>query len=164
MVRFLLSWARLQVNSCIAAYFKNLHSIYPFLDQQDFKNCALGPDLPDLLNANPAFSALYHTVLALGCQYHEGGAWEPGKGKAWKLFQVALGLIADILLLQDQLLGVQVSFLVQMKSLKACLTNKIGSCRYGALTLFAQLTLKTQSTDSWASTVDICHEYMLPSD
>ena len=83
--------------------------MYPFLNQGDFKERALGPNVQELLNANPAFAALYHTVLALGCQYHDGGTWEPGKGEAWKHFQVALGLIVDILLPREQLTALQVS-------------------------------------------------------
>lgn len=108
---FLYTFANPDAYTYVAAYFQNLQPVYPFLDQHDFKSKALGPNVRELLSASPAFSALYYTVLALGCQYHEGGTWEPGKGKAWKLFQVALGLIADVLLPRTQLTGLQVSFI-----------------------------------------------------
>jgi hypothetical protein len=85
--------------------------MYPFLDRKVFEQKAFGAQLPNHLATNLAFSALYHTVLALGCQYTEGGSFDPGKGKAWKPFQVALGLISDVLLPSESLLNVQVSLL-----------------------------------------------------
>ncbi|KAE8322652.1 hypothetical protein BDV39DRAFT_196558 [Aspergillus sergii] len=53
------------------------------------------------------WSALYHTVLALGCQYHGGGAFEPGKGKSWKFYQVALGFASDIFVGAECMGGLQ---------------------------------------------------------
>lgn len=94
------------------AYFNQLHPTYPFLDRHAFEDKVFGPNLSEELCANSAFSALYHTVLALGCQYHEGGAFDPGNGKAWKLFQVSLGLVSDILMPRGTLMGLQVCFLV----------------------------------------------------
>jgi hypothetical protein len=72
----------LYVNYSILPKFA-LYVQYPFLNQRDFKERALAPSVQKLLNANPAFATLYHTVLALGSQYHEGGTWEPGKGKVF---------------------------------------------------------------------------------
>jgi hypothetical protein len=86
--------------------------MYPFLDRKEFQTKAFDPGLPTLLATSPSFSALYHTVLALGCQYTEGGSFDPGKGKAWKLFEVALGLFSDILLPREVLMNVQVSVLL----------------------------------------------------
>ncbi|KAJ5301515.1 hypothetical protein N7508_006378 [Penicillium antarcticum] len=106
--------------SYVDAYFQNLHSMYPFLNQRDFKERALGPNVQELLKANPAFAALYHTVLALGCQYHDGGTWEPGKGEAWKHFQVALGLIAEILLPREQLTGLQALVAMSIFAMNTC--------------------------------------------
>lgn len=57
---------------------------------------------------SPAFSALYHTVLALGCQYTGEGSFDPGKGQAWKLYQAALGLLPDVLLPGEMLVNLQV--------------------------------------------------------
>ncbi|KAL1999955.1 hypothetical protein VTN02DRAFT_3740 [Thermoascus thermophilus] len=94
-------------SSYITAYFEQVHPIHPFLDRKDFEEKAFSPQLPRLLSSSPPFSALYHTVLALGCQYQEGGAFEPGKGKAWELFQTALGLFSDILVPRETLVNVQ---------------------------------------------------------
>jgi hypothetical protein len=89
-------------------YFDQVHPIYPFLDRRSFEEKASNRDLPAYLAQNPAFSALYHTVLALGCQYTEGGSFEIGKGKAWKLYQIALGLFPDLLLPREALENLQV--------------------------------------------------------
>lgn len=58
---------------------------------------------------NPVFSGLYHSVLALGSQFLlGGGAFEPGKGRSWELFQVALSHMADIILPRESIENVQV--------------------------------------------------------
>lgn len=92
----------------ILAYFEHVHIMYPFLDRNDFEQKAFRPDLLHYLEACPPFSALYHTVLALGCQYIEGGSYDPGNGKEWRLFQVSLGLFLDILVPRETLVNVQV--------------------------------------------------------
>lgn len=98
-----------QTNTPIAtAYFEHIHPVYPFLDQTEFEKKAFDSRLPQLWAVNPSFSALYHAVLALGCQYRGGGSFDPGKGKAWDLFQVSLGLMADILVPRESLLNLQV--------------------------------------------------------
>lgn len=90
-------------------YFKHVHPVYPFLDRGEFEQKAFSYDLSRNLSSNPAFSALYHTVLALGAQYTEDGSFEAGEGKPWKLYQVALGLLSDILLPRESLVNLQVS-------------------------------------------------------
>ncbi|KAL2869162.1 transcription factor domain-containing protein [Aspergillus lucknowensis] len=94
----------------IDSYFHQLHPIYPFLDRKEFEDKAFGPHLSEVLNTSCAFSALYHTILALACQYHEGGTFDPGNGRAWKLFQVSLGLVSDILIPREGLLSLQSIF------------------------------------------------------
>ncbi|KAL2850203.1 hypothetical protein BJY01DRAFT_210189 [Aspergillus pseudoustus] len=91
----------------IAAYFQQVHPIYPLVDREAFEYAAYSPQLPELLQTNPALSALYHSVLALGCQYHERGSFKPGTGTAWELFRVALGLLPDILLSREAVLNIQ---------------------------------------------------------
>ncbi|KAF3392026.1 hypothetical protein DPV78_010755 [Talaromyces pinophilus] len=91
----------------IEAYFKHVHPIYPFLDRAEFEQKALSYDMLHHLSSNAAFSALYHTVLAMGAQYTEGGSFEAGQGKPWKLYQVALGLFSDILLPRESLVNLQ---------------------------------------------------------
>ncbi|RAL02610.1 fungal specific transcription factor domain-containing protein [Aspergillus ibericus CBS 121593] len=92
----------------IAAYFQMLDPLSPFLDRGKFEQQAFGPQLPELLVNSAAFSALYHTVLALGCQYAEAGSFAPHQGKAWEYFQVALGLFPEILVPPGRLVNVQV--------------------------------------------------------
>jgi hypothetical protein len=99
----------LGANPSLLAYFSQVHPQYPFLEHEDFIKNATRSDLSAYLAATPAFSALYHTVLALGCQYTDGGSFDPGKGKAWKLFQVALGLMPEILVPPESISNVQVS-------------------------------------------------------
>lgn len=72
---------------------------------------AFSENLPHTLTSDLPFSALYHSVLALGCQCRDGGSFDPGKGRAWDLFQVSLGLLADILVPRGSLLGLQVGHL-----------------------------------------------------
>ncbi|PWY80733.1 hypothetical protein BO94DRAFT_558164 [Aspergillus sclerotioniger CBS 115572] len=87
-------------------YFEHVHPLYPFLDRSAFENKAFDTQVEDHLS-NAPFSALYFTVLALGCLYVEGGSFDPGKGTAWKLFQHALGLFPEILQPPETLVNVQ---------------------------------------------------------
>lgn len=91
----------------IEAYFNQVHPIYPFLNRSDFESRAFNPNRDQLLKDSTAFCALYHTVLALGCQYQDGGTFDPGKGTAWKLFQVSLGLLTDVLVPKEALMNMQ---------------------------------------------------------
>ncbi|WQF85374.1 hypothetical protein CDEST_10388 [Colletotrichum destructivum] len=79
------------------AFFEHVHPVYPFLDREDFEARALGPYLDEALSFDPAFSALYHGVLALGSQFVDGGSFVPGLGRAWSLFRVSLGSLSDVL-------------------------------------------------------------------
>lgn len=88
-------------------YFKRVHPIYPFLVQKDFEAAIQHRDFPSLLKQNKAWSALYHAVIALGCQYDGGGSFEPGKGLAWRLFSTSLALFPDLLTLADSLVLLQ---------------------------------------------------------
>jgi hypothetical protein len=89
------------------AYFERVHPFYPFLDQTAFERTLADRDLPQRLSTNKAFSALYHSVLALGSQYCGCGSFEPGKSRAWQLFSVALALFSELLTLPDSLLILQ---------------------------------------------------------
>lgn len=90
------------------AFFKNLHPVYPFLDREEFETQANNPTLMETLPQNPVFSALYHSILALGSQFIQGGSFEPGKGRSWEFFQVALSHMADIILPRESIESVQV--------------------------------------------------------
>ncbi|KFY09158.1 hypothetical protein V491_08377 [Pseudogymnoascus sp. VKM F-3775] len=96
--------------SYVSAYFSHIHPVYPFLVQQSFEDKAFHPDLSQFLEDSLPFSTLYHTILALGCQYRGGGSFEPKSGTAWKLYEVALGSLSEILVLKESLLSVQAIF------------------------------------------------------
>ncbi|KAE8375731.1 fungal-specific transcription factor domain-containing protein [Aspergillus bertholletiae] len=104
----------------VDVYFKRIHPLYPFLDRQSFEETAFSTTLAQTLETAPAFSALYHAVLALGCQYHDGGSFDPGKGKAWKFFQMSLGLMADILVPRESLLTLQALTAMAIFAMNTC--------------------------------------------
>ncbi|KAI4601528.1 hypothetical protein KJ359_011658 [Pestalotiopsis sp. 9143b] len=93
----------IEANAWIQSYFERVHPFYPFLDRKDFESRAFNTNLPTSLVQDKAWSALYHAVLALGCQANGGGSFEPGKGEAWRLFSVSLGLFPDLITLPDSL-------------------------------------------------------------
>jgi hypothetical protein len=93
--------------SYISAYFEHVHPVYPFLDRKDFEQMASDANLAGKLDSRPAFSALYHAVLALGCQY-VGDCPFDSRGKPWQLFHVSLKLLPHILLPPDSLVDLQV--------------------------------------------------------
>ncbi|KAF2179589.1 hypothetical protein K469DRAFT_730588 [Zopfia rhizophila CBS 207.26] len=104
--------------SYIKSYFEQVHPIYPFLDRKAFEDKAFGPQLRPLLGSNSSWSALYHTVLALGCQYHDGGTFDAGRGKAWKFFHLALGLFPDLLIPKGALVNAQAIFALNFSCLQ----------------------------------------------
>lgn len=91
------------------AYFTYVHPLYPFLNRKKFEEKAFSAEQAEHQMSNSHFSALYHSVLALGCQYHEGGGFGSRNGLAWKLFQISLGLVSEILVPKERLINVQVS-------------------------------------------------------
>ncbi|KAH6893264.1 hypothetical protein B0T10DRAFT_537020 [Thelonectria olida] len=91
----------------ISAYFEYIHPLYPHLNRSSFEETAFSSDLPTVLTENKAFSALYHSVLALGCLYDGGGSFEPGKGRAWQLFSISLALFPELVQSPDSLLSLQ---------------------------------------------------------
>lgn len=72
-----------------------MHPLFPHLDQESFQTTVSTLEVDNLAN-HPELSALYHSVLALGCLYDGGGCFEPGKGQAWELFSVSLALLPDL--------------------------------------------------------------------
>ncbi|OHF02489.1 hypothetical protein CORC01_02184 [Colletotrichum orchidophilum] len=57
----------------------------------------------DMAFLSKSWICLYHSVLALGCQYDGGGSFESGKGDAWKFFSIALANFTDLMMLPDTL-------------------------------------------------------------
>lgn len=88
---------------CLLVYFDHVHPVFPFLDRQSFEAAAYSPDLQRLLLEDKAWSTLYYTVLAHGCQYHGGGSFERGKGEAWSLFTIPLSNFPELMTLPDSL-------------------------------------------------------------
>ncbi|KAG7130563.1 ABC-transporter-regulating transcription factor like protein [Verticillium longisporum] len=88
-------------------YFECVHPLYPFLDREAFERTFANPDFFEIVNQSRAWSCLYHSVLAMGCQCDGGGSFEPGVGDAWNLFFVALSLLPDLMLQPDSLLVLQ---------------------------------------------------------
>jgi hypothetical protein len=91
----------------VIAYFENIHPMYPFLNRKTFEEKALSPEIESLLETNIAWSALYHSVLALGSQFHDKD-FSPGKGLPWQLFKLALGMMPNLVGPDATLLNVQV--------------------------------------------------------
>ncbi|KAB5533473.1 fungal-specific transcription factor domain-containing protein [Coniochaeta sp. 2T2.1] len=92
---------------CIKAYFENVHPQFPFLDRVKFEQRANDPGLSEYLNSNRPFSALYHAVLALGCQYIYDKTLDPINGDSWKFASVSLGLLPLVLLPRETLVNLQ---------------------------------------------------------
>lgn len=87
-----------------------VHPIYPFLCAEAFQHQASGKNLLNLLATDRAWAALYYAVVAIGCQYNEGGSFEAGIGEAWTYFERSLSHFQDILFCRGSLTAVQVCF------------------------------------------------------
>ncbi|KAF6806165.1 fungal specific transcription factor [Colletotrichum sojae] len=98
---------REEADSYIRAYFTDLHPVYPFLDRDEFEAEASSPDLDDAMSQNPAFSALYHSILALGSHLLQGGSFQAGEGRSWELFRVAGRLMISIIIPRESIESVQ---------------------------------------------------------
>lgn len=99
--------SRYQILTGPKVYFDRIHPIYPFLDREVFEATTRKEGFQDMLRVNRAWSALYHCIVALGCQHDGGGSFEPGNGQAWRLFSTSLALYPDILALPDSLTTLQ---------------------------------------------------------
>lgn len=97
-----------QIDLFMVEYFDHIHPSFPFLDRTAFEKNVRDSGLASTTNISPQLSALYHAVLALGCQHHGGGSFEPGKGKAWNLFLVAMNHGSDKEYFKDSLTSLQV--------------------------------------------------------
>ncbi|KAK1639322.1 hypothetical protein BDP81DRAFT_512261 [Colletotrichum phormii] len=84
-------------------YFERVHPRFPFLDREAFERTAFSQDQPLSAPKSKSWICLYHSVLALGCQYDGGGSFEPGKGDAWAFFSISLANFTDLIMLPDTL-------------------------------------------------------------
>jgi hypothetical protein len=80
----------------IAVHFNHIHTLYPLLDRKGFEEKVASTQHSYHLQVDPSFSALYHAVVALRCQYQDGGPFYPGKGMLWKIYQTSLGLLSEV--------------------------------------------------------------------
>ncbi|KAF2021679.1 hypothetical protein BU24DRAFT_417317 [Aaosphaeria arxii CBS 175.79] len=95
------------VKACIQSYFEQLHPIYTFIDRARFEAIAFGPNLSQHLEADKPWSALFHAILALGSQFHDGGSYQPAKNIAWRFFSISLALFPSLLITKATLHTVQ---------------------------------------------------------
>lgn len=105
----LLSGCILGLADGYAAYFEQVHPIYPILDQAIFKHRILHFGMETPAATDTTWSALYFVVLTLGCMYHDGGSFRPAQGLAWDYFSFAYGGLAEVLTSKASLLNAQVS-------------------------------------------------------
>ncbi|CVL11725.1 uncharacterized protein FPRN_14899 [Fusarium proliferatum] len=91
----------------IAIYYEQVHPLFPHLDRDTFDSNVADPNLSTILINDTAFSALYHSVLALGSLHDGGGSFEPGKGKAWELLSIALAKVPDLPKAKSSLVALQ---------------------------------------------------------
>ncbi|EHK22926.1 uncharacterized protein TRIVIDRAFT_4969, partial [Trichoderma virens Gv29-8] len=94
--------------------------VFPFLDRAEFEAKVNDPHLIDILKTDSTFCALFHAVMALGCQYHGCGSFQPGVGKAWRLFQTSLNCVARIIISRDSLSKLQALIAMAIFAMNAC--------------------------------------------
>ncbi|KAI0599589.1 hypothetical protein F4775DRAFT_118046 [Biscogniauxia sp. FL1348] len=104
----------------IETYFQRVHPAHPFLDRRSFEETISSPNFSKELLQNKPFSALYHAVLALGCQASGGGSFEPDKGEAWRLFSASAAVYPDLLTLPDSIVILQALTAMSVYSLSIC--------------------------------------------
>ncbi|EUC27735.1 hypothetical protein COCCADRAFT_110891 [Bipolaris zeicola 26-R-13] len=100
------------------AYFEQVHMIYPFLDRDSFEERASSFNPQDSGPTHETWLVLYHTVLSLGCMYHDGGSFEPAKGLAWYYFSLVFHHFQDVLMCKASLLKAQAVFALNYSSLQ----------------------------------------------
>ncbi|RKL04522.1 hypothetical protein BFJ68_g11123 [Fusarium oxysporum] len=109
----------------IAIYYEQVHPLFPHLDRETFDSTIASPNFSTILVNDTAFSALYHSVLALGSLHDGGGSFEPGKGKAWELLSVALAKVPDLPKAKNSLVALQAITTVAVYCLGAIIDANI---------------------------------------
>lgn len=89
-------------------YFDHVHPLFPFLVRKEFEQQIIDHGHANLLEQDTPFYILYHAVQAIGSQYSGLGAFEPGIGKPWELFQTALDRLDELIGSRPCLESVQV--------------------------------------------------------
>ncbi|KAJ2893941.1 Fungal Zn2-Cys6 binuclear cluster domain-containing protein [Zalerion maritima] len=95
--------------SYVKSFFQDVYPTFPFLNRAEFEaKIVSASETQQQVSQSPAFSALYYTILALGCHcQQDGGSFEPGHGLAWQHFSVALRLFPQLSTLPDSLVLLQ---------------------------------------------------------
>lgn len=93
--------------SLTPAYFEHVHPIFSFLDREDFESKISDPEVNQALATDKPWAALFYTVLTIGCQYHDGGSYNPGQNIGWRYFSTALSIFPDLLISKATLTIVQ---------------------------------------------------------
>lgn len=76
--------------------------------KEEFEQQVLDHELHDAFEQDTAFFVLYNAIQAIGSQYGGHGAFEPGRGKSWQIFQAALGRVEELIVSKPSLLSIQV--------------------------------------------------------
>lgn len=104
-----------QFSEIYRGYFDFVHPLYPFLDRPAFEANISGPEGQEKLKRNVAWSALYHAVLSIGCQWTENTSYNSNKCPAWGIFSICLAALPRLLIGKLSLLQIQVSPFPQCK-------------------------------------------------
>ncbi|KAL4965485.1 transcription factor domain-containing protein [Aspergillus stella-maris] len=113
----------------VQRFFEILHPVYPFLDRKTFEERTKHPDLLRDLETDHAFCGLYYAIISLGCQYNGCSSFIPDNSHAWKLFQVALSRLDQIILSTTSLSNLQTIFATNTFSLQLDQTLLAEACR-----------------------------------
>lgn len=76
--------------------------------KKEFEQQVLDHGAYDALEQDTPFFILYYAVQAIGSQYDGYGAFEPGTGESWQLFQAALGRLEELMVSKPGIVGIQV--------------------------------------------------------
>lgn len=90
------------------AFFTDIWPIYPFVDRIRFQELMNHPNFHDMPQHDPAFAALYYTMISLGVLSRDGGSFEPMEGPAWRIFALLMRSFNRILFSKKSLVLAQV--------------------------------------------------------
>jgi len=99
----------------VIAYFKHVHPLFPFLNQASFERRIASLKAEVSESAQKTWSALYNTIMSLGCMYHDGGSFQPAYGLAWQFFKISFDNLKDVLTAPPSLLKAQVRYVCLQK-------------------------------------------------
>ncbi|KAL4812201.1 fungal-specific transcription factor domain-containing protein [Aspergillus spinulosporus] len=98
------------VEEYISTYMELVHPFFPFLCSKGFQERAAAPSLIQDLAASKSWACLYYAVVAVGCQYCDGGSYEARGGTSWAYFEQAMSYSKDLHYPRISLTSVQAIF------------------------------------------------------